>query len=224
MNDGTDNKTSLIISYLQLRKAIGILGLTFPLILFFGAVVFFDTGIQSSISSYYYTGMQDVFVGTLCVIGFFLLSYKGYERADDIAGDLGCVFAVCVAIFPTTPDSPAPGDSLFVGYVHLTFAALFFLTLIYLSLFLFTKTDPKRRPSKRKMQRNTIYKLCGYVMSFCILLIILNSFLPDKVASYVSSYRPVFWLESTAVVAFGISWLTKGEAILKDEAERLEET
>jgi hypothetical protein len=29
---------------------------------------------------------------------------------------------------------------------------------------------------------------------------------------------PVFWLESLAVVAFGVSWLTKGEMILKDES------
>jgi hypothetical protein len=28
---------------------------------------------------------------------------------------------------------------------------------------------------------------------------------------------PVFWLESTAVISFGFSWLTKGETILKDQ-------
>jgi hypothetical protein len=31
------------------------------------------------------------------------------------------------------------------------------------------------------------------------------------------SLKPVFWLESIAVVAFGISWLVKGEAIFKDQ-------
>ena len=29
--------------------------------------------------------------------------------------------------------------------------------------------------------------------------------------------NPVFWLESLAIVAFGVSWFVKGEAILKDE-------
>lgn len=43
---------------------------------------------------FYHTGMRNVFVGTLCAIGFFLLSYKGYESSDDIAGDLGCVFTL----------------------------------------------------------------------------------------------------------------------------------
>ncbi len=28
--------------------------------------------------------------------------------------------------------------------------------------------------------------------------------------------EPLFWFEAAAVVAFGVSWLTKGEAFLKD--------
>lgn len=32
----------------------------------------------------------------------------------------------------------------------------------------------------------------------------------------VKRLDPVFRLESLAVVAFGVSWLTKGESILKD--------
>ena len=41
--------------------------------------------------------------------------------------------------------------------------------------------------------------------------------------AFLSSDSPIkrvdsgFWLEATAIVAFGVSWLTKGEAILKDE-------
>ena len=224
MDDGVDSKRSLVISYLTLRRTIGILGTSFPFVLFFGAVIFFGAGIQHSISSYYYTGMRDVFVGTLCAIGFFLLSYRGYERADNVAGDLGCVFAVCVAIFPTITSSSATGYAHIIDYIHLAFAALFFLTLIYFSLFLFTKTDPNRPPSKRKIQRNKIYKVCGNTMSLCILLVVVYELLPDEVMSFIRSYKPVFWLEAIAVVAFGISWLTKGEAILKDEAQPLEET
>src|SRR3989304_3888454 len=135
------NERSLIISYLTLRKTIGLLGTALPFVLSLGALILFQTGIQSSISSYYHTDMRDVFVGTLCVIGVFLLSYKGYERTDDIAGDLGCVFAVGVALFPTAPDSTASSVDRLIGYVHHAFAALFFLTLIYFSLFLFTKKD-----------------------------------------------------------------------------------
>ena len=149
---------------------------------------------------------------------FFLLSYKGHERSDDIAGDLGCVFAVGVALFPTTPDGAAASGARLIGYVHEAFAALFFLTLIYFSLFLFTKTDPDKSPSKKKLQRNKVYKASGYTMVICILLIAIYSFLPKTMESLLEEYQPVFWLEAVAIVAFGISWLTKGEAILQDEA------
>lgn len=218
MGKRSGNQSSLVFSYLILRKTIGLLGITFPLVLSVGALIIFGTDIQDSISSYYHTGMRDVFVGTLFVMGFFLLSYRGYERADDIAGDLACVFAVGVAIFRTTPDGAASGGTDFIGYIHLTFAALFFMTLIYFSLFLFTKTDLSRQPTRRKLLRNKVYKACGFAMSICILLIVVHSFLPTEVALRVEQYNLVFWLQTIAIVAFGISWLTKGEAILKDEA------
>ena len=54
-------------------------------------------------------------------------------------------------------------------------------------------------------------------MGICILLIAIYSFLPGTMASLLEAYKPVYWLEALAVFAFGISWFTKGEAILKDE-------
>ncbi len=80
MEDGPRGDKSLIISYLTLRKAIGLLGIALPFVLALGAVFCSRTEIQSSVSSYYHTSMGDVFVGILFVIGFFLLSYRGYER------------------------------------------------------------------------------------------------------------------------------------------------
>jgi TRAP-type C4-dicarboxylate transport system permease small subunit len=93
------------------------------------------------------------------------------------------------------------------------FATLFFLTLIYFSLCLFTKTGEKQTPSRRKLQRNIVYRVCGYTMAACLVLIALVSLFGP---ASLESYRPKFWLESVLVVAFGISWLTKGEAILRD--------
>jgi hypothetical protein len=222
MSERLKSKNALIFSYLTLRKAIGVLGTSLPFVLSLGALVLFGTGIQGSVSGYYHTGMRDVFVGVLCVIGFFLLSYRGYNGADDIVGDLGCLFAVGVALFPTTPSNAASSGVRIIGYVHFVFAVLFLLTLIYFSLFLFTKTeaDPNQSPTPRKLQRNRVYKACGYTMLLCIVLIAIYYRLPDELASPIEGYKPVFWLESIAVVAFGISWLTKGEAIrmLNDKA------
>ena len=50
-----------------------------------------------------------------------------------------------------------------------------------------------------------------------VLFAILLFVTPGWAANAVDSLAPIFWLESLAVVAFGVSWLTKGEAILKDE-------
>jgi len=213
MENKQQNKRSLIISYLTLRKIIGIQGIMLPIVLYLGALIIFQTDIQSSISSYYYTGMRGWFVGTLFVMGFFLISYNGYARIDHTAGIAGGVFAVCVALFPTTPDSAASSHAQLIGYVHLVFAALFFATLIFFSLVLFPKTnkDKKIAPTKRKLQRNIVYKACSYTMCFCISLIVGYSFLP-----LLKEYNPVFWLEAIAIVAFGISWLTKGEWIWWD--------
>jgi hypothetical protein len=44
------------------------------------------------------------------------------------------------------------------------------------------------------------------------------SFLPGATALRLVSFRPVYWLEALAILAFGVSRFTKGEAILKDEA------
>lgn len=207
--------SSLVISYLTLRKIVGLLGTSLPFVLIIGAFILFDGDIRSSISGFYYTGMRDVFVGTMCVIGFFLLSYRGYERADDLAGDLCCGFAVGLALFPTAPEDNPTELQTIIGWVHLAFAALFFITLIYFCLFLFTKSGSET-PTPEKLLRNKVYKACGYIMGACVLGILAYTVLPDSAVGWLTPYDPVFWLEGTAVVAFGISWLTKGEAILAD--------
>ena len=127
MEKASLSEDSLLISYLTLRKVVGILGMALPFVVFLGGKFIFKTDIQSSISSYYYTGMRDVFVGILWTIGFFLYSYRGYGRIDNITGNLACVFAVVVSLFPTTADGTASRAEEVIGTVHLIFAALFFL-------------------------------------------------------------------------------------------------
>jgi hypothetical protein len=203
--------SSLVISYLALRKAIGILGILLPFVLFLGASIFFDTGLQGSISGYYYTGMRDVLVGTLFTFGVFLFSYKGYERADDIAGYFACVFALGVALFPTTPSVQPSDTEKVVGILHLVFTVAFFVSLIYFSLVLFVKSSQEKPYPKKKRQRNLVYQICGWAMVVCMLAMVIDFFLPSATAWL--GEKSVFWLETVAILAFGISWFTKGEAI-----------
>lgn len=219
MNQEDAAGSSLVISYLELRKAIGYLGIALPFVVALGALLLQGLGIQSSVSSYYYTEMHDVFVGILCAIGVFMGSYRGYERKDALAGNLACIFAIGVALFPTAPENATSHEKT-IAMVHAASASLFFLTISYFALFLFTKTDPSKTPTGRKQQRNKVYRSCGYTMLTALVLIFVYSMAPDSLVAGLKKFQPVFWFEAIAIEAFGIAWMTKGEAILKDETEQ----
>ena len=216
MPNSTNTQSSLVLSYLDLRKAIGILGIALPFVLVVGKFLFDGPGTQPSISDYYYASMRDVFVGIRCAIGVFLMSYRGYERKGNIAGDLACVFAIGVALFPTAPELDPTSIHKLIGLLHFSFAAAFFLILAYFCLALFRKSDPTKPMTRRKRMRNKVYATCGgTILASLTLLLIYALFLQH---TFVQHLDPVFWLETITILAFGISWLTKGEAILKDEA------
>jgi hypothetical protein len=209
-----DSDGPLVLGYLGLRRAVGIIGLTLPLVLALGRILLQGFGIETSISCYYYTDMGNVFVGSLCAIGVFLLSCRGYDQRDAIAGRLACVFAVSVALFPTGSCTASGQQSVFISRVHWSCAALLFLTLAYFCLALFTQSGGN--PTRQKLKRNIVYRVCGYAILTCIALIAAVNLLPN-INSLVEALHPVFWLESGAVIAFGVAWLTKGEMILKDQ-------
>jgi hypothetical protein len=200
-----------VISYLILRRAIGILGVLFPLLL---AVLCASagscSGIEDSISAYYHTDVRDLFVGILFTIGWFLYSYKGPDRIDNILANAACGFALGVALCPTR--SPVAA----LQTMHFVCAVGLFLLLAYFSLFLFTKHGPSMTAQKRT--RNRVFRICGYVMLACIALIALYAALGAPAA--LRSWKPVFWLESIALWAFGFSWITKGELLWADHPQQ----
>jgi hypothetical protein len=228
MHSVTKTNQSLLISYRTLRKIVGILGLSLPFTLLGGVYVtnvLLNGGLvsalrgENSVSSDYHTEMRDVFVGTLCVIGFFLLSYRGHERKDNVAGNIAGVSALGVAFVPTLRDGSTDSYEIAIGNFHYFFAAVFFVTLIYFCAALFTKTHKGVTPTARKQQRNKVYRFCGITMAICISLILLCHFyLLDKFDA-LNNLRPVYWLESLAITAFGFSWLTKGRALLDEKAD-----
>ena len=216
MNYRSSDNNRLVVSYLMLRKAVGCLGMLLPFVLAIGGGLFFRTGLQPTVSDYYYTGMGDVFVGVLCAMGVFLFSYKGYGRKDDLASNIAAVCVIGTALFPTAPVSPT-GLASTIGTVHVLFATAYFVTLAYFSLFLFTKSDATKPATKRKLQRNRVYRVCGYLIVWSLIAIALLKVLPDGLTAALENLEPVFWLESVAIVAFGVSWFVKGEGILEDK-------
>lgn len=215
MIDLSDQKKEMLISYMGLRTAIGVIGIALPFVLALGFMLLEGFQIRSSISSYYHTAVGDIFVGSLCAIAVFMLSYRGYEPKDNIVGHLACVFAIGVALFPTTPDGIITDTDKILGMLHYISAGLLFATLAYFALFLFTKTHENGEMTPEKKKRNKVYRACGFTIIACIILIGIVALFPDT--SRIHKLSPVFWLESAAIVAFGISWLIKGEAILGDK-------
>ncbi|HEX6927567.1 MAG TPA: hypothetical protein VF167_19235 [Longimicrobiaceae bacterium] len=235
---------SLVIHFRTLRRTLGIIGMALPFVLVIGENLrdrFARQGlppadravIEVSISAYFHTGMRDVFVGTVCAIAVFLICYKGYEKIDNLVANLAGVAALLVALFPTpevpreAPEAETPlRDSItlfsgpyapdpdYVGWIHFGASAAFFILLAGMSLFLFTRSDPAAPPNPWKEQRNFIFRVCGIVMLFCVAAIPVTRLLLSEAAERSASY--VFWFEAIAVVAFGVSWLTKGGGVCGD--------
>lgn len=213
-NKASANSDAFVMSYTGLRKSVGLLGLFLTFVLVLGNFLLVGKGVEDSISDYYYTVMRDVFVGCLCAIGVFLFSYHGYGKLDDVTGNVACVCAIGTAFFPTASDNSATQLDKIIGHIHYFFAGGFFLTLAFFCLILFRKTDVTKSMTINKVKRNYIYTVCGYGILcsvFCLLL--LGVFFSDAQVDHID---PIFWLETVAVVLFGISWLVKGEVIFGD--------
>jgi len=222
MPESKSQSEQLIISFLSIRKAIGILGIALPFALLFGSVLIDNCDqIQGSISAYYYTEVRNIFVGILCAVSFYLFSYNGYDKKDRVLSALCGLSSLGVAFLPTSVDPPLSNcvtqlieDSM-VSNFHFLFAGLFFSLSAYISIQQFTLGRPK--PTLKKLQRNRVYKWCGYIMILCLILIGLYTTILHERFPELQVFKPIFWLETIALWAYGTSWLVKGEALLADE-------
>ncbi|MEM8856954.1 MAG: DUF998 domain-containing protein [Chloroflexota bacterium] len=225
-----EKKQPINLSYKFLRRMVGVLGMLLPVILYFGRRIVFQEPLMGSISEYYHTGMGDVFVGILCVTGFFLYSYRGYEgEIDGYLSTVGGLLALGVAFFPTSAELvPVTGNAEidqyavralpeFVGRLHLLFAVGFFAVLAYFCLFLFTKTADPLNMTPQKKIRNRIYQICGWIIIVSLVLAGIYIGIGGDAESALAPLRPVFWLEAIAIEAFGFSWLVKGETLFTDD-------
>lgn len=162
MTQRSKDKNELVIDYLSLRKTVGWIGTLLPIVLIAGNAMFFTTNLPDSMSAYYYTHMRNIFVGALCALGVFLISYAGYDEWDRWITNIAGLGAIGVALCATKPTvcaasakscaSPAvramSTSQNVVGTVHLVFAALAFLALGVMAI-RFAKlppTDEQRPP------------------------------------------------------------------------------
>jgi|ERR1700757_860129 len=214
-----EKHNELIISYLTQRKIIGILGILLPVSLWLYSCIKGET-IQISISHYYFTQMRNLFVAIICVVSVFLLTYKGYETIDRVVSLLAGFFGLIVVFIHTSYKNPSEPclhvSEPITGMTHLISAGLFLLCLAFMSGFLFIKTTPGvKKVVGRKRIRNIIYIACAVVMVLCVVIMIMY-FAITPFFNALCERRPVFWLETISLWAFGFSWLIKGETLWRD--------
>lgn len=160
-----------------------------------------------SISETWYSNAGPAFIIILGSASLLLISYKGYERIDDILTTITGILGLCICLFPCWPNRTVnnytgPISTPFLvshdisNIVHNCCAIAFFALLAINSLFLFTKHTPVM--TKRKKVRNIIYIICGVGMLASFLLMLLPYF-----------YTKLWIVETIALFFFGISWLTK---------------
>jgi hypothetical protein len=209
-----------IFTYRRIRRAIGYLGITLPLLLVgLSFISFFNTPVQPSISDYYYTNLREIFTGTLCATGLFLICYKGHKnpsilKNDNLLTNISGIMALGVALIPTNPEdirakiyTIIPSTAKWIGYLHYSFAAIFFLILALLAINVFTiGQENETRAPKSILNENNIYRVCGYLILVAILLV--------PVSEQLKWFRySTLIFEAVALFAFGTAWLIKGRAL-----------
>ena len=215
----------VVLSYYAMRRMVGYIALALPFALAAGYLlaVFLEFGhlphplLQRSISDYYYTPMRDYYVGSLSAIAAFLACSRGYDVHDEITGYFAAACVVGVACCPSfNPRSGSYTPLEFqLGLIHTAFAALMYLMLSYICIFLFRKSSPAKPFTRRKRDRNRIYAACGIIMVACMMTMV-----GLTIHSVVERRHPshwLFWCEALALGAFGVAWLTKGEGFMRDK-------
>ena len=207
------------IHYHTLHQAIGWLGISLPFALWLGSLWFSDCEtVQPSISHYYFTNMREILVGVLCAYALFLFTYKGYSKLDGIVSNMAAIACLGVALFPTDPVLKEGStcqlnvvSMIAVPYhrtIHLVCAVAFFFILAMMSLFLFTRSSQNAAErTKAKRRRNRVYRVCGTLILACMGILL---FTMDGGEAEKTGYT-VFALEVVMLLAFGYSWLAKGE-------------
>lgn len=230
-----EQQNDLVLSFLAVRRMLGLLGLFLPLSLL-AIAIFTEEPLHPSISEFYHGRGRDVFVGTLCAIGVFLWAYVGYPPArrgeaptDKQVSRVAALSILAVAFFPTGDTLAAAGSSMaecsvlqcVVGedlsrIIHYVSAAIFFSALAVFCLVLFRR-DGGEGADAEKRARNRIYAACGWTIVASVLALglygIIYGFQDQAGKDRMGATRLVFILETIGIVAFALSWLTKGDAM-----------
>lgn len=195
------------INHKTMRVVVGIIALVLS------PLTYFLSGVHlTSISGSYWTDAQDIFVGSLVAVGFFLSAYNGAESKRDLEfylSKFACLFALCVAFFPTEDkigngmpavwiESISGALGLKTMYIHYGAAVALFVSLVIMMWFFSV-----RAKMKGKQFRAYLYRGISIAMAVGII-----GFIIAGQCCGLKSY--IFWLEFWGLSLFGLGWLIAG--------------
>lgn len=206
--------TSHVLSYLWIRRAVGALGLFLPVLLGPVGYWLFEIPIQENMSSYYHTVLRDVFVGTLFSIGLFMFCYVGSSSFENWTGNVGCLAAMGVALFPIEYGTDPLHQGTLTGFIHTACGGLLFSCMALFSLVHFPRSEQEENERNWNATRRWIYHITGCVLAISLIVMGIYLFVPlNYFREHCRAWNLVFWGEWVALWAFAVSWLVKGRSL-----------
>jgi len=184
----------------DLRFGVGVIGTLLPIALIVGNRALGSTVIiPASMSGSYYTGTRNLFVGSLCALGVFLIFYR-HTVLQDLCTSFAGVCAVIVAFAPTAP-APPKTEPAWINYLHLSAAGALLFTLGVFCLVVF-----------RQSEHGSLYLICGVLV---LVSVGVGAYTAIRPTSWSTGWPSLYMFEAIAVFSFGIAWIA---AALEDNA------
>jgi len=200
--------TDLEKSFLIQRRGMAILASLFPVFFLVSSFVLQRTKFQTSMSAYYWTLSleRNVFVGTLCAVGVFLLLYKGYTLLEDRLLDVAGVCAVGVALCPMSELGDCNGHVL---SLHGAFASVFFGCIFASCLMMSKRSLDDVADAELRTRFHKAYRLIHTIMIGSVAVAVLSRLLPAALQHSLCEAHALFWFEAVGVWCFGAYWYIK---------------
>lgn len=235
LTDTEDPKVLYARSYLLIRAVIGGVGIVLPTLLFVldWALLRGSAVLRGSLSAYYHSPARDLFVGALCVTGFFLITYMAGQKWtwDYQLSTVAGIAVLGVAFLPTKRPNLRLGDPLCgstpmpggcsqlqqalgetsVAAVHHGSATIFILSLAALC-FVFARREIKYADQRDVSSRRArLHRICGWTILAGVAWVAIGEFLDLKLIGI----HPLYMGEVVSVYAFGLSWTAKASDLYK---------
>jgi len=207
---GSGRDAAYTRSYRVMRLVVGFLGVALPLAFIIGEAFFLrgSVHVRGSISAYYHSPMQDVFlIAGLAVLGvvFFPTSRPGLPAGAPACGSV-----------PEPPGCSAVEQTLGehqTAVIHAACAIVFILFLAVMS-FLFATSEvlaKQNRPTARGGPKPRVFRnpVLFWIHTSCALVILAAGAWAFAGAG-IGELTPLYIGEVAAIWAFGFSWIIAG--------------